>query len=81
MSEAVIKDKYKNKDCWVFSSYSCDNRPDLSSKEAFYKTLGSIYHNNVDSIICETMASIYEGTIAANTAKDFSKNWTTEEIN
>jgi S-methylmethionine-dependent homocysteine/selenocysteine methylase len=43
--------------------------------------LGSIYKNNVDIIICETMASIYEGVVAGSVAKDFSNrvwlSWTT----
>ena len=60
-------------------------RPDLSSKEKklrkFYSTLGSIYNGNVDVIICETMSSIYEGIIAASTAKNYSNkvwlSWTT----
>ena len=60
-------------------------RPDLSSKEKklrkFYSTLGSIYKGNVDVIICETMSSIYEGIIAASTAKNHSDkvwlSWTT----
>ncbi|NCX30766.1 MAG: homocysteine S-methyltransferase family protein, partial [Proteobacteria bacterium] len=60
-------------------------RPDLSSKEKklrkFYSTLGSIYKDHVDVIICETMSSIYEGIIAASTAKDYSDkvwlSWTT----
>ena len=60
-------------------------RPDLSSKEKklrkFYSTLGSIYNGNVDVIICETMSSIYEGIIAASTAKNYSDkvwlSWTT----
>ena len=47
----------------------------------FYATLGEIYKDDVDLIICETMASIYEGTIAASTAKSFSDrvwlSWTT----
>ena len=60
-------------------------RPDLSSKEKnlrkFYETLGEVYKSEVDVIICETMASIYEGIIAASTAKNFSDtvwlSWTT----
>jgi S-methylmethionine-dependent homocysteine/selenocysteine methylase len=60
-------------------------RPDLSSKEKklrkFYSTLGSIYKGRVDVIICETMSSIYEGIIAASTAKNYSDkvwlSWTT----
>ena len=60
-------------------------RPDLSSKEKklrkFYETLGEVYQSEVDVIICETMASIYEGIVAASTAKNFSDtvwlSWTT----
>jgi S-methylmethionine-dependent homocysteine/selenocysteine methylase len=58
---------------------------DLSAKEKklrkFYETLGEVYKDEVDVIICETMASIYEGSIAASTAKNFSDkvwlSWTT----
>ena len=43
--------------------------------------MGTIYQDEVDVIICETMASIYEVTIAASTAKKFSDkvwlSWTT----
>jgi S-methylmethionine-dependent homocysteine/selenocysteine methylase len=60
-------------------------RPDLSGNQdqldEFYSTLGAIYKGNTDIIICETMASIYEGTTAASIAKEFSKetwlSWTT----
>ena len=83
--EAVSKTNTKTKIAGCFPPIHVTFRPDLTSKEKvlrkFYKTLGSIYENNVDTIICETMASIYEGTIAANIAKDFSKkvwlSWTT----
>ena len=51
-------------------------RPDLSPKEKtlrkFYESLGEIYQNNVDLIICETMASIYEGIVSASTALEYS---------
>ena len=60
-------------------------RPDLSSSgkplRSFYRSLGEVYEDNVDIIICETMASIYEGITAASMAKDFSSrvwlSWTT----
>lgn len=60
-------------------------RPDLSGNQNqlndFYSTLGAIYKDNTDLIICETMASIYEGTTAATIAKKYSDevwlSWTT----
>ena len=83
--EAVIKTNSDTKIAGCFPPIHVTFRPDLTPKEKvlkkFYKGLGKIYHNNVDVIICETMSSIYEGTIAATTAKDFSKkvwlSWTT----
>ncbi len=83
--EAVIKTNTNTKIAGCYPPIHVTFRPDLTPKEKivkkFYKTLGKIYENNVDVIICETMASIYEGTIAATTAKDFSKkvwlSWTT----
>ena len=71
--EAVIKTGSDTKIAGCYPPIHVTFRPDLSSKEKtlrkFYSTLGSIYKNEVDVIICETMASIYEGTIAASTAK------------
>lgn len=83
--EAVIQTNTNTKIAGCFPPIHVTFRPDLSSKEKtlrkFYKSLGEIYQNNVDIIICETMASIYEGTIAASTAKDFTNrvwlSWTT----
>ncbi len=83
--EAVIKTNTDTKIAGCYPPIHVTFRPDLTPKEkvlkSFYKHLGKIYHKNVDVIICETMASIYEGTIAATTAKDFSKkvwlSWTT----
>ena len=83
--EAVIKTGSNTKIAGCYPPIHVTFRPDLSSKEKtlrnFYETLGSIYQNEVDIIICETMASIYEGTIAASTAKKFSEkvwlSWTT----
>ena len=83
--EAVIKTGSNTKIAGCYPPIHVTFRPDLSSKEktlrSFYETLGSIYQNEVDIIICETMASIYEGTIAASTAKKFSDkvwlSWTT----
>lgn len=83
--EAVIQTNSNTKIAGCFPPIHVTFRPDLSSKEKtlrkFYKSLGVIYQNNVDIIICETMASIYEGTIAASTAKDFTNrvwlSWTT----
>lgn len=83
--EAVIQTNSNTKIAGCFPPIHVTFRPDLSSKEKilrkFYKSLGAIYQGNVDIIICETMASIYEGTIAASTAKDFTDrvwlSWTT----
>jgi S-methylmethionine-dependent homocysteine/selenocysteine methylase len=83
--EAVIKTGSNTKIAGCYPPIHVTFRPDLSSKEKtlrkFYETLGSIYNNEVDVIICETMASIYEGTIAASTAKKYSDtvwlSWTT----
>ena len=83
--EAVIKCGTQTKIAGCFPPIHVTFRPDLSSKEKqlrkFYETLGEIYHDQVDIIICETMASIYEGTIAASTDKNFSNkvwlSWTT----
>jgi len=83
--EAVIKCGTKTKIAGCFPPIHVTFRPDLSSKEKklrnFYETLGEIYQDQVDIIICETMASIYEGIVAASTAKNFSDtvwlSWTT----
>lgn len=83
--EAVIKTGSDTKIAGCYPPIHVTFRPDLSSKEKtlrkFYETLGSIYKDEVDVIICETMASIYEGTIAASTAKKYSDivwlSWTT----
>ena len=83
--EAVIKCGTQTKIAGCFPPIHVTFRPDLSSKEKqlrkFYETLGGVYQDEVDIIICETMASIYEGTIAASTAKNFSNkvwlSWTT----
>ena len=75
--EAVIETNTNTKIAGCYPPIHVTFRPDLSPKEKvlrkFYKNLGKIYDNNVDIIICETMASIYEGTIAASTAKDYAK--------
>ena len=83
--EAVIKCGTQTKIAGCFPPIHVTFRPDLSSKEKqlrkFYETLGEVYQDQVDIIICETMASIYEGIIAASTAKNFSNkvwlSWTT----
>ena len=83
--EAVIKCGTQTKIAGCFPPIHVTFRPDLSAKEKqlrkFYGTLGQVYQDQVDIIICETMASIYEGTIAASTAKNFSDkvwlSWTT----
>ena len=44
--------------------------------EDFYEVLANIYKDRVDVILCETMASIFEGDIAAKIAtKHFDKVW------
>ena len=81
----MIKCGTKTKIAGCFPPIHVTFRPDLSSKEKklrnFYETLGEIYQDQVDIIICETMASIYEGIVAASTAKNFSDtvwlSWTT----
>jgi S-methylmethionine-dependent homocysteine/selenocysteine methylase len=83
--EAVIKTGTQTKIAGCYPPIHVTFRPDLSSKEKklrkFYETLGEVYKDEVDVIICETMASIYEGTIAGSTAKNFSEkvwlSWTT----
>ena len=83
--EAVVETGTNTKIAGCFPPIHITFRPDLSAKEKklkkFYATLGEIYKDDVDLIICETMASIYEGTIAASTAKNFSDtvwlSWTT----
>ena len=83
--EAVIKCGTQTKIAGCFPPIHVTFRPDLSAKEKqlrkFYGTLGQVYQDQVNIIICETMASIYEGTIAASTAKNFSDkvwlSWTT----
>ncbi len=83
--EAVAKTNTKTKIAGCYPPIHVTFRPDLSSKEKvlrkFYESLGAIYENNVDVIICETMASIYEGIISAETGSKFSDrvwlSWTT----
>ena len=83
--EAVITCGTQTKIAGCFPPIHVTFRPDLSAKEKqlrkFYETLGQVYQDQVDIIICETMASIYEGIIAASTAKNFSNkvwlSWTT----
>ena len=83
--EAVVETGANTKIAGCFPPIHITFRPDLSAKEKklkkFYATLGEIYKDDVDLIICETMASIYEGIIAASTAKNFTDqvwlSWTT----
>jgi S-methylmethionine-dependent homocysteine/selenocysteine methylase len=83
--EAVIKTNTDTKIAGCFPPIHVTFRPDLSAKEKtlkkFYRSLGEIYKQDVDVIICETMASIYEGIIAASSAKDYCDrvwlSWTT----
>ena len=83
--EAIIKTNTNTKIAGCYPPIHVTFRPDLSSKEKvlrqFYESLGAIYNDNVDIIICETMSSIYEGIVAAETALKFSDSvwlsWTT----
>ena len=83
--EAIIKTNADTKIAGCYPPIHVTFRPDLSSKEKvlrkFYESLGTVYKNNVDIIICETMSSIYEGVVAAETASQFSDSvwlsWTT----
>ncbi|MDA0976122.1 MAG: homocysteine S-methyltransferase family protein, partial [Proteobacteria bacterium] len=83
--EAIVYTGTNTKIAGCFPPIHVTFRPDLSSKEnklrKFYSTLGSIYKGHVDVIICETMSSIYEGIVAASTAKNYSEkvwlSWTT----
>ena len=57
-------------------SFRPDLTPDKNEVEDFYETLANIYKERVDVILCETMASIFEGNIAAKIAtKHFDKVW------
>jgi len=84
-NEAIIKTSTKTKIAGCFPPIHVTFRPDLSSKEStlkkFYDSLGDIYKKNTDIIICETMASIYEGITAATIAKKYTNktwlSWTT----
>lgn len=84
-NEAIIKTSTKTKIAGCFPPIHITFRPDLSSKEStlkkFYDSLGDIYKKNTDIIICETMASIYEGITAATIAKKYTNktwlSWTT----
>ena len=83
--EAVIKTNTDTKIAGCYPPIHITFRPDLSPKEKtlrkFYESLGEIYQNNVDIVICETMASIYEGIVSASTALEYSDrvwlSWTT----
>lgn len=84
-NEAIIKTGTKTKIAGCFPPIHVTFRPDLTSKEStlkkFYDSLGDIYKKNTDIIICETMASIYEGITAATIAKKYTNktwlSWTT----
>jgi len=83
--EAIIKTNTDTKIAGCFPPIHVTFRPDLSAKEKtlkkFYSSLGEIYKQDVDIIICETMASIYEGIVSASTAKEYCDrvwlSWTT----
>ena len=57
-------------------SFRPDLTPENNEVEDFYEALANIYKDRVDVILCETMASIFEGDIAAKVAtKHFNKVW------
>ena len=79
--------KISGKNCLIAGSFPPINvsfRPDLTGTkdelEDFYGSLGEIYKDNVDIIMCESMSSIFEGRNASRVAKEFSErvwlSWT-----
>ena len=66
-------------------SFRPDLTPNKSEVESFYETLAEIYKGRVDAILCETMASIFEGEIAADVASQHFKkvwlSWNTRGLN
>ena len=57
-------------------SFRPDLTPGKNEVEDFYEVLANIYKDRADVILCETMASIFEGDIAARVAANhFSKVW------
>jgi Homocysteine/selenocysteine methylase (S-methylmethionine-dependent) len=75
------------KKCLIAGSFPPINvsfTPDLTRTkdelEDFYGSLGEIYKDNVDIIMCESMSSIFEGSNASTIAKEFSNrvrlSWT-----
>ena len=71
--------KISGKNCLIAGSFPPINvsfRPDLTGTvdelEDFYGSLGNIYKDNVDIIMCESMSSIFEGSNASRVAKEFS---------
>ena len=79
--------KISGKNCQIAGSFPPINvsfRPDLTGTktelEDFYGSLGEIYKDNVDIIMCESMSSIFEGRNASRVAKEFSErvwlSWT-----
>ena len=79
--------KISGKNCQIAGSFPPINvsfRPDLtgtkSELEDFYGSLGEIYKDAVEIIMCESMSSIFEGRNASRVAKEFSErvwlSWT-----
>ncbi len=79
--------RISGKKCLIAGSFPPINvsfRPDLTGTkdelEDFYGSIGEIYKDNVDIILCESMSSIFEGTNASTVAKEFSErvwlSWT-----
>ena len=81
LAEEAVKSSDKNimiAGCFppINVSFRPDLTPDKNEVEDFYEILANIYKERVDVILCETMASIFEGNIAAKIAtKHFDKVW------
>jgi S-methylmethionine-dependent homocysteine/selenocysteine methylase len=77
--EAVIKTNTNTKIAGCYPPIHVTFRPDLTPKEKtvrkFYKNLGMIYENNVDVIICETMALFMRVLLRQQQQKIFQKKF------
>ena len=78
----VAQEIIQSEDCFIASesewTLAMENKliSGENEVEEFYEALSSIYKDRVDVILCETMASIFEGNIAAKVAtKNFDKVW------
>ena len=90
LAEDAVKSSHK--EVLIAGSFPPINisfRPDLTPArnqvEDFYEALAAVYKDRVDIILCESMASIYEGDIAANIASTHFKkvwmSWNTRGLN